>query len=487
MPRYQPFAQDDVPVDPSQSLSALLSTTGRQQQAFGSTALAAIGLDLKADVNAQQLIPDPSLVPDFAAWDRMTLEQSQNANESTRQQLSNGHLSPGCQVYFERKQELSNTNEDAFRAVRRIQPAMGKQQARLGNAYEFFRCLEQLTTYWDDPTKAVSLPPSPEIFADDDGPESSESASTSSSRPSQGLPSRTQAGHQMPAHLRHALVAAFVKMVAYDFKCNVSASRTEPRLQMRSPRDTKLSPRKSYYPSRCQFVFQSPLTREDARSGVIYGPVAAISCRADTTFTKPSPEAGQSMDLAREVIAALITAQHRYREGKQEVRFGQDKWWTTKPRWGGGPGGPIGREVQNDDIAGDKDVPPEAGDEASAAAPPTKRMRKNMAMYDNYRMVRPPAATWDRKARYTAIGKQSGSDYDDIFLISSLFHHVSVMRVRVPTLLLEVLDGAPEPDPTHRGWGKVEAWRTPWYDLFDAADRIESMRLIWSVMAYQMR
>lgn len=413
----------------------------------------------------------------------MTLERSQIANESTRNQLSNGGQSPGCQVYFERKKELSNLNDDAFRTVRRIQPPMGKQPARLGNAYEFFRCLEQLTMYWDDPTKAASLPPSPELVSAE---EATGQPMPSSGTASEGTPGRTQAGHQMPAPLRHALVAAFVKLVAYDFGCNVSPSRTEPRLQVRSPRGRRASSRKAYCPSRCQFVFQNPRTREAARNLFIYGPVAAISCRADTDFTRPSVEAAQSMDLAREVIAALIAAQHRSREGKQEVRFGHGKWWTTKPRWGGGRGGPIGREIQNDDIAGDKDVPPDAQD-GPQPMPPTKKMRRNLAMYDNYRMVRPPAATWDQKAKYMSIGKQAGSDHDDIFLISSLFHHVSVLRVRVPMRLLEVLQGEPEPDPTHRGWGKVEAWRTPWYDLFDTSDRIEAMRTVWSVMAYQMR
>lgn len=368
---------------------------------------------------------------------------------------------------------------------------MGQKAARLGNAYEFFRCLEELTAYWDDPTKIASLPPSPEIFADDHNAAAapSDKPAAAATLDANKSPSRIHAGHQMPAALRHSLAATFVKLVAYDFGCSASRPRTEPRLQLRSPRDSRASVRKSYCPSRCQFIVQNPQSREAARNGFVFGPVAAISCRPETTFTLPSLEAAQSMDLAREIIAALITAQHRAREGKEEERFGEGQWWTTKPRWGGGPGGPIGREIQNDGISGDKDLPPDMGEDATPApaVPPTKKLRRNLAMYDNYRMVRPPAATWDRKAKYMAIGKQAGTQHDDIFLISCLFHHVSIMRVRVPERLLEVLDGAPEPDPTHRSWGKVQAWRTPWFDLFETKDRLEAMRLVWSVMAYQMR
>lgn len=478
-------------MEPSESISTLLSTTGRLLGGFGPIGLTAVGVDLEVDVDVHQLIPDPVFIPDFASWDQMTLEQAQNANESTRQKLSNGALSPGCHVYFERRNELSNVNEDAFRTVRRVQPSPGKQQARLGSSYEFFRCLEKLTMYWDDPTRTFSAPPSPELVVDDaetrESFEKSSKFSTKTAYEAQATFGRLQAGHEMPAILRHSVVAAFVKLIAYDFGCNVSPPRTEPRLQMRSPRRQQPSSRKSFFPSRCQFVFQNPLTREAFRNGSVYGPVAVVCCRPDTCFMKPSLEAAQSMDLAREIIAALIAAQHRSREGKQERRFGRNKWWSTAPRWGGGSSGPIGREVENDDIAGDKDIPPEDAEEAPAQPRPVKKVRRNRAIYDNYRMVRPPAATWDRKAIYMSIGKQTGTNYDDVFLVSSLFHHISILRVRVPIRLLEVLDGAPEPDISRRSWGKVPTWRTRWYDLFDANDRVESMRLIWSVMAYQMR
>ncbi|OAA73653.1 hypothetical protein ISF_00554 [Cordyceps fumosorosea ARSEF 2679] len=487
-PCYQPFAQDDATVEASGYLSALLSSTGRRSKRLACTALSAIGLDLTLDVDVQQLIPDPSCIPDFSAWDRMTLEESQNADASTRRPLSCDKHSPGCRIYHERKTELSSLNEDAFRTVRRIQPPMGKPAPRLGSAYEFFRYLQQMTVYWDDPTRATSLPSSPEVISLDAAAGSSETPSETASSAASVAPERTRAGHQTPPETRHALVAAFVKMVAYEFGCTATPSRKEPRLQLRTPRGSPASPRKSYYPSRCQFVFQNPQTREASRAGFVYGPVAAISCRPETSFTMPDPETAQSWDLARELISVLITAQHRARQGKQEEQFGLGAWWTFKPRWGGAPGGgPIGCELQRDGISGDKDMMPDpiSGQDTPALVPPTKKLRRRL--YDNYRMVRPPARTWDAKAKYISIGKQAGANYDDIFLVSSLFHHISILRVRVPLRLLAVLDGAPEPDPTRRDWGTVQAWRTPWYDCFDTKDRIKAMQLVWSVMAYQMR
>ncbi|KAG7108455.1 hypothetical protein HYQ44_020338 [Verticillium longisporum] len=237
--------------------------------------------------------------------------------------------------------------------------------------------------------------------------------------------------------------------------------------------------------------------------GLVDGPLGAVSARASTNF---DTEADHTIDFAREIVAALITAQHRAREGKTERRPGDGQWWTTERRWGGGQGGPIGREVDRDVVAGDKDAAPSnerKAEQATAALgssssgarpgaapgmPVSKRPRKQMSIYDNYRMVRPPSASWDQKTRYEAIGKVRGAGYDDIFVVSSLFHHVSILRVRVPDRLLEVLGGAPdEYVGGKRSWGGLEVRRSRWFDLFLVDQRIEAMEIVWGVMAWMMR
>lgn len=216
---------------------------------------------------------------------------------------------------------------------------------------------------------------------------------------------------------------AYLLLVAYNFGCNVSMSRVEPRLHLWSPAGPRQ--RKSYIPSNCYFVFQSPMSREAARAGLVYGPVAAVSARPTVDFSSPDVETAQSLDLAREVTAALIAAQHRAREGKEETRFGESQWWKSKRRWGGGSGGPIGREIDKYAVQGDKDTRPSGCDGMPMPVP--KKPRKNMSIYGNYRMVRPPSSSWDRKAKYEAVGKVREADHDDIYVVSSLFHHVSML------------------------------------------------------------
>ncbi|RCI11619.1 hypothetical protein L249_7512 [Ophiocordyceps polyrhachis-furcata BCC 54312] len=492
LPRYQPYAHQNQTLPPAKTLSSLLEQTSRAASILGPLGISAIGLDLKLDVAVHDLVPNPTFVPDFCRWNQLTADEACEEDNAKRQWLRTSNPAPGCQVYLERKRELSNSNEDAFRTVRRIPPPRGKQQARLGNAYEFFRRLELFTAYWDDPTHPADLPPSPELSAAERTSPQAAAADTAEAEGSKARPAgdatapavvRTSSGQSMPPEFRQNLITAFVKLVAYDFGCNVAMARVEPRLHFKSAPGPHQ--RKTYTPSHCHFIFQSPGSREAARAGIVHGPVAAVSARPTVDFTSPNVEAAHSLDLAREVTAALITAQHRAREGKVETRFGQDQWWTIKPRWGGGSGGPIGRETDKMAVVGDKDTRPSDGDGLSA--PVTKKPRKTLSIYDSYRIVRPPSSSWDAKTKYEAIGKMEDGRDDDIFVVSSLFHHVSVLCVRVPSRLLEALDGSPEPDPSRRSWGKVKAWRSPWYDLFDVDQRVAAMQVLWTMMAYQMR
>lgn len=100
-------------------------------------------------------------------------------------------------------------------------------------------------------------------------------------------------------------------------------------------------------------------------------------------------------------------------------------------------------------------------------------------------MVRPPAAAWDKKTKYASIGRARGADYDDVFVISALFHHISVVRVRVPDRLLAVLDG--DKDDGDKSWVALEVRRSKWFDFFKVEDRLAAMQLLWSMMNYLMR
>ena len=604
LPGYCPrvIGDDDGGGGASTSLIALLQTITRPTE-VADRHFQALGVHVTPDVDLDVLVPDPAVVPDFAAWDKLSFTEACDSNQSTRVRLNNGNMSPGVQAYHERIKELSTPNEAAFMTVRRVHSIPGQPQARLGNSYEFFRLLETCSGFWDD-TSTPSEPESKAIKENDPDGSGGDAA-----KPIGAKYYRTGAGSAMPPEIRVNLINAFVKLVAYDFGCNVSASRVEPRLYLNLPTLPALAPdevpavvpasattassspsepgatpaaildagsstppalpgRSSYFGSACQFVFRTPTTREAARAGIVEGPLAAVSARHTTSFSprdssdssNGSSDKESVMDMAREIVAALLTAQHRAREGRAERRVGVGSWWTTRRRWGGGEGGPIGREVDSNsatstitstgststairlraspavasilattaaDPCGEAvepaTTPSEGSDTPSSVPPPgdatvlpasifarrksphhhpvpslssrpqrSKARRTTLAVYDNYRMVRPPSSSWDRKVRYSAIGREPGADYDDVFVVSAVFHHMSILRVRVPQRLLRVLEGEPDEGGVGgggggRSWGKLEVFRSRWFDFFLPDDRIAAMKLIWVMMAYLMR
>ena len=607
-------------------LTAILQKIVRPTE-IGLKHFKALGVHIQQDAEPTAIVPDyHSIVPDFATWNDIAYDDARELNESTRRPINNGNRSPGIQTYLDRRRELSIDNCAAFRSVRRMPPLHpGQPPVRLGNAYEFYRHLESFSAYWDDTSmtpplaketpKAPSTPSGPddahgakeadeqgEKNGDADGGDGNESgcdsvssaSSTAVTTDSESKPSspakdsassvpefrfyRISAGNQMPPEYRLNIISAFLKLVAYDFGCNVSGPRIEPRLYLntgtisleeaqaleKQGQDEKVSSDRaaeppaavsktsktsktsklpsSYFSSGCIFVFRSPTTLEAARAGIVEGPLAAVSARHTTTFTSPEDgptDKDSTIDLARELVAALLTAQHRAREGRAEKRIGKDEWWATKSRWGGGSGGPIGREVDsapNTDEVLDTAQKAEGGSSSGAGGagggvsggPPrtprfssargggptggsgggrsnlmnaldstynitdvpvrsgSKKPRKGLAIYDNYRMVRPPSSSWDKKTRYMALGKKAGADYDDIFVVSTLFHHMSIVRVRVPMRLLQALDGDEEAGVA-ADWAGLEVVRSPWYDFFKVEDRLRAMQLSWAMLAYLMR
>jgi hypothetical protein len=76
------------------------------------------------------------------------------------------------------------------------------------------------------------------------------------------------------------------------------------------------------------------------------------------------PDDRARLDVLREIGLLLEVAQERYREGKTEDKPGVGKWWTEKPRFGGGTGGSGG----GDDKVADKSTS-SSPEKDTAAAP----------------------------------------------------------------------------------------------------------------------
>ncbi|KAH6851536.1 hypothetical protein BKA58DRAFT_445043 [Alternaria rosae] len=291
---------------------------------------------------------------------------------------------------------------------------------------------------------------------------------------------RIGSGAEMPDQYRIDCVRAFIEPIAWAFGVTLSPHRRPPVLTIEHIR----------FPVRMSSVgWQAPQDRAKARHGYMEGPVLGVQCRADVGFGLTGNLKKQSnLDAVRELGGLLLLAQERAREGKLERRGGEDRWWTTKERWGGGPGGEVGEttgaiEILSKDAASKPEAKPTDRNRDGSKA------RRRPSPAEIWKTLRPGNPLWDPKVTYKAIGKDKSAVWDDVFMVSSLNHHISLLKLRIhPAYLEYITEGKlPKEAPTDSDWCSPKLQRTRWFDLFNFDDRTEAMRGIWGVMAYLMR
>lgn len=239
---------------------------------------------------------------------------------------------------------------------------------------------------------------------------------------------RTGTGKDMPDQFREDTVRALVDTVTWLFGCQVSCVSTINLLSLsyltnipfviRPPRmPPRLTMQSSFFSVRLSYsVFRTPLDRQQARQGLVEGPVMGLQTRSETSFRLPEEQVGtgkgEALDLLREVAALLLLAQERARDGKSQKKPGEGKWYTSTPRWGGGPGGEVGNVTGNSD----EDTPRK---EEKKPGTRTRSRRNNAA--EAYKKLHPGMGTWDSRITYLAIGKDEESEVDDVSVSAAIY------------------------------------------------------------------
>ena len=464
--------------------------------------------------------------------------------------------------------EFRFKNEDAFREVLRLPPLNGHGRVKLAHARKFWTGLEHMSQYWDttldeyyempDFETKVEVPP---VIAGTDirAPLPTTNCDSDTTMTDAGERANGQkmkrvykgrrigTGKDMPEDYRDETLRGLVEAVAWAFNCQVVVPTQQPRVSLAKI----LVPVKQTL-----IVGRSPKDRAEARKGLLEGPMMSVFSRGHAGYgpdAQKDVEQAGLCDLLREVGSMLELAQARAREGQVEVRRKESDWWSSRPRWGGGTGGPMGwedefqKQVKKCEPAKKKRPLSEAEmdkileelDEADLVpshirkkseerskkerSPPTNNGNGNgngrsrggsggrggrwNAVAERWRTVKPGASLWDSRMKYMRIGQvrpDSGDPvfqgatshfFDDIFMVSSINHHVSVLRLRVNDEYLAWLANEEEKDDSS-GSSMLEAdpevnslqiWRTKWYDLFDTEERVELLNGLWRIMSWLMR
>ncbi|XHG02862.1 hypothetical protein AWENTII_006187 [Aspergillus wentii] len=424
------------------------------------------------------------------------------------------------------KNELLLDNDDAFREVGRLAPREGRQRVRVTQTRKFWTGLERMAQYWDtsldnyyerpatprqtpdeetgdkmqvddqiqaskgaeksDTSMEVDNPPATQAAGDKPQPEEE------SGRPSVAVYTgrRHGTGSEMPEDARDETIRAFAEMAAWPFGCQVTVPMIPPRLTVKS----MLFPvRHSFFSAR------SPKDRQLARSGIMEGPILVAQCRTETSFRGPEEAPGSGIgeisDIYREVGGMLLAAQERAREGSTEVRPGEGQWWTTTPRWGGAPNDGMEEETSNEEDKPTAETM-KARKRSKFDHPFTASRRpgapRKLTNNEKWKLVQPGPSLWDRRMRYIQLGKNRESAFDDIYMLSSINHHLAILHLRVHRRYLDIVttgssDFPAVSDVPDQPWHVLKLRRTRWYNLFDVKDRIEAFEGVWGIFHHSVR
>ncbi|KAK1141460.1 hypothetical protein N8T08_009000 [Aspergillus melleus] len=440
--------------------------------------------DVPASAIVRQDIPNSSpLLP----WEDDSPNPSPSTEDGSPILLENGNPYPPKERFEVLKDELLLDNDDAFREVGRLPPRDGRQRVRVTQARKFWMGLERMSQYWDTsldryyerpatPRSSTPQAGSEDTMQTDDKVQPTQAenqAGTEINLDNQSNGSdlkggqaefvtmyqgrRIGTGHEMPEDVREETIRALTEMAAWPFGCQVALPIMPPRLTL----GTLLFPIRQTFE-----VARSPKDRQLARSGVMEGPLLAAQCRPETSFRAPQEAVGSGIgevcDLFRELGSMLLAAQERLRQGAVEVKPGEGKWWTVTPRWGGAFNDVVG---DNGNFSHGEDTPTlDAGNSRKRSkydhpflAPRRPNGARRLSNAERWRLVQPGPSLWDRRMRYIQIGKSQDSAFDDIYMLSSINHHLAILHLRVHRRYIEVLttgdsDFPPDSDTEDQPW-----------------------------------
>lgn len=432
-----------LPVGPSeQALGRSHQTAQETSQLFSSIHktgprvqhLQALGICSVREISLEELLPTEHLPT--ALWQHNPATSGGSnvfpAPLPTVARLSNGFLVPGHEVWYKSAKELLYDNDAAFRSIERKPPLPGESMIRVAMFRKFWDNLLQMALYWD--TSLDKYMNEPELEKENLNKENTlentySPVSTNTSKHTYSpvgantsgnaySPVRTigqddwksdngkskecytgrriGSGRDMPFRFRDETVFAFVESIAMAFLCTAEIPRVEPRVKLQNIlMPLPLS----------GVVYRRPNDREQARRGILEGPLVAIQCSNQTIFRRPGEAEGEGQgelaNLLREVGLMICMAQKRARDGLTEPDPKKGEWWATTPRWGGGSGGEVENPQNN------------VGDDPDGTGRERKRSKRTNAV-ESWKNLQPPSSGWEKGVVHLQIGKAKSSEYDNV-------------------------------------------------------------------------
>ena len=420
-PCYEPKALSSYESKPKVDLQKLLQPL-RTVEDLTPLHASSLRLRIDRDVPFENLCPAGYVPP--AEWETEPAHDIGNDHgsipslikpETTAPLMSNGNPLPSHEVYHARLKELLFENEEVYLAFDSHIPDFKRHSVRAAHFRKFYQELRQLGEYWDTSMDEPNSNNANTTTLSSDPNKSSSSDSTESPDSHQAYTGRRiSTGSKMPYQHRIAVLREFVEPILWAFGCRYDTPRSQPVLNVQNLRIPI---------QHAGLVYRTPVERPRSSIGTLEGPLMGMQARHETDFSAGNGNA-DVVDLLKEVGAMLLIAQMREHEGTKEVSANADKWFVTKPRWGGGTGEAIGQALGSADVEESLDI--EAEKSGGGEEPPAKKRgheRNTMAKEKRRReeikkSTLAPTSKWDKRVKYMHIGKRQDQEVDDVCYLS---------------------------------------------------------------------
>ncbi|KAI5851375.1 hypothetical protein DFP73DRAFT_610487 [Morchella snyderi] len=385
-------------------------------------------------------------------------------------------------TFSERKKELLIANNDAFDVLSRKNKTI-----RLGHMYRFFQAMELLKPYY--PTAPVSSDVTSsqsdseekseqgngkrkaedevEGCVEKKGRASEESAETDGSVSGEDKKDgKKPEKFSMPEKFREELVKNFIEPGSANAARIKSAPRAPPIVCFQKSK---------FLVHLTNYIYLTPKLPAEARVGLVEGPVMGMQVRHETRFRSAAYEA------ARKKMKTTATATAPRRIDILEV-------------------GQLGVDKMDIDDEKDKEKDDDDDDDDTVLADDVIGIAREVAAtlsiaQDRRKGPRPgKEGKTEKKVRYRAIGKEE-KYRDDIFIMTSLHHHVSISHVSISHPYLRYLETGRMPDFKHeffqtkegKDWDKLKIQKTRFWDLLDPQERVEACYAFCGVQKWLSR
>jgi hypothetical protein len=242
---------------------------------------------------------------------------------------------------------------------------------------------------------------------------------------------------------------------------------------------------------------------QEARSGLVDGPVLGIQIRHEHAFRALSDPAAAIKKRRKKLMAAALAAkvpptpeEEAARKKKAEKEKARAERHAKRGRVSSKPDDekeekPIEGEMKEEveDLLGNEGVLVTDVDGTPQDVVGTTR---EIVALLSMAQLRAKEDVTEKKVRFRAIGEEDGSYWDDIFMVTCLHHHISISHLRVSKPYLRFLKTGKLPNKDHPfiregGWEQLELRKTRYWSLLDPKERVEGARALVTVLKWLTR